>query len=56
MARTPEIKDAQPYLSYEEIVKVLLYNNLGSMWIQNLERNELERSMEGFKSSLNLRG
>ena len=48
MNRTQQINEAHPWLSYDEIVKVLLYHHQGSMWVQNLERNELERSMEAF--------
>ena len=48
MDRIQQIKDAHPWLSYEEVVKVILYHHQGSIWIQNLERNELERSMEAF--------
>ena len=48
MDRTQQIKDAHPWLSYEEVVKVILYHHQGSMWIQNLEREKLERSMEAF--------
>ena len=48
MDRTQQIKDAHPWLSYDEVVKVLLYHHQGSKWIQNLERNKLERSMEAF--------
>ena len=48
MDRTQQIKEAHPWLSYEEVVKVLLYHHQGSMWIQNLERHKLERSMEAF--------
>ena len=48
MNRTQQIKDTHPWLSHEDIVKVLLYHHQGSMWIQNLERNKLERSMEAF--------
>ena len=48
MDRTQQIKDAHPWLSYEEVVKVILYHNQGSMWIQNLERDKLQRSMEEF--------
>ncbi len=43
MDRTQQIKDAHPWLSYEEVVKILLYHHQGSMWIQNLERKRLER-------------
>ena len=48
MDRTQQIKDAHPWLSYDEVVKVILYHHQGSMWVQNLERNELQRSMEAF--------
>ena len=48
MDRTQQIKDAHPWLSYDEAVRVLLYHHQGSMWVQNLERNELERSMEAY--------
>ena len=48
MNRTQQIKDAHPWLSYDEVVKVLLYHHQGSMWIKNLHRAKLERSMEAF--------
>ena len=48
MNRTQQITDAHPWLNYDEVVKVLLYHHQGSMWIQNLERDKLERSMEAF--------
>ena len=48
MNSTQQIKEAHPWLSYDEVVKVLLYHHQGSLWVQNLERNELERSMEAF--------
>ena len=48
MERTQQIKDAHPWLSYDEVVKVLLYHHQGSMWVQNLQREKLERSMEAF--------
>ena len=48
MHRTQQIKEAHPWLSYEEAVKVLLYHHQGSIWVKNLERNELQRSMEAF--------
>ena len=51
MDRTQQIKDAHPWLSYEEVVKILLYRQ-GSMWIQNLEIERLERSMEAFTKLL----
>jgi hypothetical protein len=48
MDTTQQIKDAHPWLSYDEIVKVLLNHHQGSMWIHYLERNRLERSIEAF--------
>ena len=48
MERTQQIKEAHPWLSYDEVVKVILYHHQGSMWIHNLERNKIERSMEAF--------
>ena len=52
MNRTQQIKDANPWLSYEEVVKVILYHYQGSMWIHNLQRDKLERSMEAFAKLL----
>ena len=48
MNRTHALRDAHPWLSYDEAAKVLLCHHQGSMWVQKLERNELERSMEAF--------
>ena len=48
MDRTQQIKEAHPWLSYDEIVKVILYHHQGSIWIKNLQRDKLERSMEAF--------
>ena len=53
MDRTQQIKDSHPWLSYDEVVKVLLYHHQGSMWIHYLERNKLERSMEAFIKLVN---
>ena len=55
MNRTQQIKEAHPWLSYDEVVKVILYHHQGSMWIQNLKRNKLERSMEVFTKLVNQR-
>ena len=52
MDRTQQIKDAHPWLSYDQVVKVLLYHHQGSMWIHNLQRDKLERSMEAFTKLL----
>ena len=48
MDRTQQIKEAHPWLSYDEVVKVLLYHHQGSMWIKNLEREKLQSSMVAF--------
>ena len=48
MDRTQQIKDDHPWLSYEEVVKVILYHHQGSIWIHNLQRDKLERSMKAF--------
>ena len=48
MDRTQQIKEAHPWLSFEEVVKIILYHHQGSMWIHNLQRDKLERSMEAF--------
>ncbi len=55
MDRTQQIKEAHPWLSYDEVVKVLLYHHQGSMWIHDLQRDKLERSMEAFTKLVNLR-
>ena len=55
MDRTQEIKDAHPWLSYDEVVKVLLYHHQGSIWIQNLERDKLQQSIEDFSKLISLR-
>ena len=52
MDRTQQIKEAHPWLSYEEVVKVLLYHHQGSSWIQNLKSDKLQQSMEGFAKLL----
>jgi len=52
MDRTQQIKDAHPWLSYNEAVKVLLYHHQGSIWIQNLQSDKLQRSMEAFTKLL----
>ena len=52
MDRTQQIKDAHPWLSYDKVVKVLLYHHQGSMWVHNLQRDKLERSMEAFAKLL----
>ena len=52
MDRTQQIKDAHPWLSYDEVVKVLIYHHQGSSWIHNLQSDKLQRSMEAFTKLL----
>ena len=52
MDRTQQIKDAHPWLSYDEVVKVLIYHHQGSSWIKNLQSEKLQRSMEAFTKLL----
>ena len=52
MDRTQQIKEAHPWLSYNEAFKVLLYHHQGSIWIQNLKSDKLQRSMEAFTKLL----
>ena len=52
MDRTQEIKEAHLWLSYDEVVKVILYHHQGSMWIQNLKSDKLEKSMGAFTKLL----
>ena len=52
MDRTQQIKEAHPWLSYDEAVKVILYHHQGSIWIQNLQSDKLQRSMEAFTKLL----
>ena len=55
MNRTQQIKDAHPWLSYEEVVKVLIYHHQGSLWIHNLERDKLQQSLESFSKLVTLK-
>ena len=52
MDRTQQIKDAHPWLSYDEVVKVILHHHQGSLWIENLKSDKLERSMGAFTKLL----
>ena len=56
MDRTQALRNAYPWLSYNEAVKVLLYHHQGSIWVKNLERNELQRSMEAFTKLVKSKG
>ena len=48
MNRTQQIKEAHPWLSYDEVMKLILYHHQGSMWIKNLQSDKLQRSMDDF--------
>ena len=52
MDRTQQIKDAHPWLSYDEVVKVFLYHHQGSSWIHNPKSDKLAKSMEAFTNLL----
>ena len=52
MDRTQQIKEAHPWLSYDDIVMVILYHHQGSIWIQNPKSDKIERSMEAFTKLL----
>ena len=56
MNRTQQIKDAHPWLSYDSVVKVLLYHHQGSMWIHDLQRDKFERTMEAFTKLVKSKG
>ena len=45
MKRTQQIKDAHPWLSYDDVVKVLIYHHQGSSWIQNLKSDKLAEAL-----------
>ena len=48
MNRIQQIKEAHPWLDYEDLVKVLIYHHQGSSWIHNLQRDKLQQSMDDF--------
>ena len=52
MDRIQQIKEAHPWLDYEDLVKILIYHHQGSSWIQNLQSDKLQRSMEAFTKLL----
>ena len=52
MDRTQQIKEAHPWLSYDEVENVILNHHQGSIWIQNLQSDKLQRSMEAFTKLL----
>ena len=46
MDRTQQIKDAHPWLSYEEVVKVLIYSDQGLRWINNTDGHNHQKEMD----------
>ena len=48
MKRTQQIKDAHPWLSYEEVVKVLIYSDQGLRWIKNTSGLNHQQEMDSF--------
>ena len=48
MDRTQEINEAHPWLSYEEVVKVLIYSDQGLRWIKNTSGLNHQKEMDKF--------
>ena len=48
MDRTQQIKDAHPWLSYDEVVKVLIYSDQGLRWIKNTSGLNHQKEMDKF--------
>ena len=48
MDRTQRIKEAHPWLSYEEVVKVLIYSDQGLRWIKNTSGLNHQKEMDKF--------
>ena len=46
MDKTQQIKDAHPWLSYAEIVKVLIYSDQGLRWIKNVDGLNHQKEMD----------
>ena len=46
MDRTQQIKEAHPWLSYEEVVKVLIYSDQGLRWIKNTDGLNHQKEMD----------
>ena len=56
MKRSLQIKNAHPWFSYDDAVKILLYHHQGTMWIQNLKSDKLKRSMEAITKLIKSKG
>ena len=48
MDRTQQIKDPHPWLSYDEVVKVLIYSDQGLRWIKNTDGLNHQKEMDKF--------
>ena len=48
MDRKQQIKEAHPWLSYEEVVKVLIYSDQGLRWIKNTSGLNHQKEMDKF--------
>ena len=48
MDRTQQIKKAYPWLSNEEVVKVLIYSDQGLRWIKNTDGLNHQKEMDKF--------
>ena len=48
MDRTQQIKDAHPWLSYDEVVKVMIYSDQGLRWIKNTDGLNHQKEMDKF--------
>ena len=46
MDRTQQIKNAHPWLSYEDVVKVLIYSDQGLRWIKNTDGLNHQKEMD----------
>ena len=46
MDRTQLIKEAHPWLSNEEVVKVLIYSDQGVRWIKNVDGLNHQKEMD----------
>ena len=52
MDRTQQIKDAHPWLSYDEVVKVLIYSDQGLRWIKNTSGLNHQKEMDKFTDNI----
>ena len=52
MDRTQQIKNAHPWLSYEDVVKVLIYSDQGLRWIKNTDGLNHQKEMDKFIANI----